>query len=180
MFSRLLAVLLISLALVSCGNRSDLMTTKDRTPAANSAMLNSMMVGNVTGGSNALDFAGVSDNEFKDALAKSLAAKSLLAANPGTARYRVDAAIDFNSNRGFSGATVSGTATYTITSVADNRQVYNNTIPSSSMKTVNDFMVASSQVMHAQGIGDKNQAFVEATSSNLTIFVQSIGASTLQ
>jgi hypothetical protein len=61
------------------------------------ALLGSFTVGEVTGGTVPfLNPAGVSSDEYKEALTLSLRANHLLAADPMTAKYRIDATVDFD------------------------------------------------------------------------------------
>lgn len=66
--------------------------TQDQNPLSDS-----FMVGEVTGGSvPILDPYGISNEEYKEALTLSLRANHLLAENPQTAKYRIDATLDFD------------------------------------------------------------------------------------
>jgi hypothetical protein len=108
------------------------MAVHDTAPMnTNNPLANSMIVGEVSGGNSFLiNPDGISDNEFKEALGKSLQARSLLTANGGNVRYRVDAVMDLTYHTAWNSTPVDGTITYTIYRLTDNQKVFEQKIQS--------------------------------------------------
>lgn len=134
MQKHLIILVFAGFMLAACDTgQSNNLAAQDR-PAkpVNPQLAGSMIVGQVTGGSNyARNPESVTDDQFKNGLIESLGARYLLAANPAVARYRIDVALNFNQQTSDSyGHYASGDAIYTITSIADNRRVFNQVIHS--------------------------------------------------
>jgi hypothetical protein len=95
-----LPVLLLSAALLAgCASPAridNMVVTAPQTPQARpSTYTGALAMGPVTGGTETLPFwtSEIGDNEFAGALRESLRAAGLLATDPATARYRLDAQI---------------------------------------------------------------------------------------
>ena len=177
MKNRLFIVFSTCFFLAACGmGRSDRITAHDQTPLASGPLLvNSMIVGEISGGSTyLLNYEGITDGQFKEGLEKSLAAKSLLASNPAQARYRIDAALDFNRHVSWSeGTKIDGSVTYTIHSIADNRQVFNQTLQSDSSVGKNAAVIVLFDTP-GQMSQDRMQVYETVAANNLAAFMQTL------
>ena len=117
----LLLVLPLSLALGACGAHVERMQVTSPGPGGMpSALENAIAIGEVSGGSSALNSAGVTDGEFKEALEYALRSAALLAPNAAAAPYRLDAQIKFTPGEDptFSDQHVNVAVTYRLTKIA--------------------------------------------------------------